>query len=88
MILSNSIFHNQRQYIRLEEYPSPPQFENVLPHFRLFTALVATRELRNVKKLWTKSLRVPVTATWNNSIDIGHAQLGSLSEVNPLFRLI
>jgi hypothetical protein len=35
------------------------QFENVLPHFRLFTALLATRELRNVKKLWTKSLRVP-----------------------------
>ncbi len=27
------------------------QFENVLPHFRLFTALVATRELRTVKKL-------------------------------------
>ncbi len=34
------------------------EFENVLPHFRLFTALVATRELRKVKKLWTKSLRI------------------------------
>jgi len=27
------------------------QFESVLPHFRLFTAVVATRELRKVKKI-------------------------------------
>ncbi len=42
------------------------EFENVLPHFRLFNRrrFAATRELRN---LWTKSFRVLMTATWSNS---------------------